>query len=335
MNDDERRLVPPVVVLGETGSNAAGALATAAPVMVVRIDATGASLEGDDAASAPWSLLSLARAHPSAVVIQSSVGAPGHLMRRVADAVRGGGPSLVHVVAPDPIACGIAPEKTASQARLAVEARVTPLFSASGESVDIGGNPAADREWATRTMTFKEPSGEEASIESDVTVADWAAGEARFQSHFAVVPKGRASDETAPLSKFVGMDAERREGLEAYIHLTGKGQRHVLAVVDDAMVRATEARREFWNALRAAAGPAPAGPAKPAQPTAAAAQPAAGAAAASAPALDASAHQVLTQELLRLCGFSSEPEFFKQSLRDFVVRRNLETGGAGEDGTGE
>ena len=37
---------------------------------------------------------------------------------------------------------------------------------------------------------------------------------------------------------------------------------------------------------------------------------------------EASAHEKLTERLLWLSGYSQDPEFFKQSLRDFIIKRN-------------
>jgi pyruvate-ferredoxin/flavodoxin oxidoreductase len=328
LSDAERRLVPPVIVLGESAGagatrwdDVAGLLAGTAPIMTVLIDPVGESVDG-------WKLLSLARDNPRALVVQASVGYPGHLMRRVAEAIGRGAPALFHVHAPDPIACGLAPGKTAAQARLAVEARVTPLFTATGASVDIDDNPGRDRVWPVRAIVFREPSGTEASLDAAVTVADWAIHAARFQEHFTIVPKGRMSGQTKPLSEYVDMDAQERAGLEPFIHFAGRDQRHVLAVVGPEIVRATESRRDFWLALRVVAAGGTTAP-QPAPVAAALVAPAEGAPAASA---GASAHQALTEQLLRLCGFSADPDFFKQSLREFVVQRNVD---AREDGAGE
>ena len=37
------------------------------------------------------------------------------------------------------------------------------------------------------------------------------------------------------------------------------------------------------------------------------------------PAADVDAYQQLTARLLELCGYSQDPDFFKQSLRQFIV----------------
>jgi hypothetical protein len=207
---------------------------------------------------------------------------------------------------------------------------VTPLFAAAGGRIDVDDNPGAADEWAPRTLAFKEPSGVESSLETAMTVADWAVNEARFHEHFTIVPMGRMSGQMRPLAEFVAMDREAREGLEPFIHFAARGQRHVLAVVGPAVVRATEARRDFWRALRTGGNAHFETPQPAANETQAAAAPSA--AATAAPTVDASAHQVLTEQLLRLCGFSADPDYFKQSLREFVVQRNVESRG---DGAGE
>jgi hypothetical protein len=134
------------------------------------------------------------------------------------------------------------------------------------------------------------------------------------------------------LSEYVEMEEGAREGIEPFVHFAAREQRHVLAIVGAALVRATESRRDFWLALRADASDTTAALSATAAVPAAVGEPVAVPPAAPAPAAALSAHQAVTEQLLRLCGFTSDPEFFKQSLRDFVVQRNVESreGGAGE-----
>ena len=61
-------------------------------------------------------------------VAQSSIGAAGHLMQSVIDSVTSGGPALLRVYAPDPQSSGVAPDRVAELARIAVESRAVPVF---------------------------------------------------------------------------------------------------------------------------------------------------------------------------------------------------------------
>lgn len=333
LTDDERALIPPVFVLGETGTtpigDAAALLGGAKPLGMILLDATGPG--AGDTATLDASLLSFALENTAASMVQSSIGLPGHLLRRTAACVEAGGPSLVRVFAPDPHRSGIAPEKTAAQAKLAVETRAFPVFSVARGALSLEGNPAPGEAWAGAEVTFVEPSGNEAIVHVERTPADWAVNEARFQSHFRIVPKGELGNHMRTLAEYSALDEEAREGLEPYIHFVGEGRRHVLAIVSPEMAGVARSRQRLWAWLCSLAAPvtAPAAGAvekRDAEPVLAPPP-----AAATAPVGDAAVHQALSERLLELSGYSADPDFFKQSLREFVVARNV---AASEDDAG-
>ena len=78
------------------------------------------------------------------------------------------GPALVQVYAPSPSRDGFAPDDTVEQARLAVAARVLPLFRY---------DPAAEGVFGLRISLDGNPGDDE------LTVAEWLAGQGRFASH--------------------------------------------------------------------------------------------------------------------------------------------------------
>jgi hypothetical protein len=179
-------------------------------------------------------------------------------------------------------------------------------------------NPDLEQDWTSRELITKEPSGIESSVTTPLTVADWAVKEARFQEHFNIIPSGQLNDRMKPLAEYLNLGPEKRETLEPYIDLTDEKQRHYLAIVSAEMVKATEEQLEFWTYLRGLSGDA---------------QPDRTAIAESVPepiqrkpepqpstAPDQAAYQKLTERLLWLCGLNRDPEFFKQSLREYITR---------------
>ena len=116
------------------------------------------------------------------------------------------------------------------------------------------------------------------------------------------------------------LDAAQREGLEPYIDVTDRRDRHLIAVVSPELVAATQRKRDSWHYLKALAG-VDAG-SRTAEQTKAEPEPKAPGAEAPRPApqLDESVYQRLTQRLLALAGYSEDPDYFKQSLRRFVTR---------------
>ncbi len=358
----ERELVPPVLVLGYTGITAWDdifrLLARRFPVKIVVVN-TGAipvdftvRRESDD--SAPTvdrptesnknndpGLLALARR--DVYILQSAVGNPGHLIRGVVRGLSRHYPALFHIHAPDPQTSGIAPDHVAEQAKLAYESRAFPLFEADpdipGTLVTLEGNPDKDEPWTSRELEFTDASSRTESLSVPVTVADWAIGEARFLDHFTLYSKGHLNDSMMLLPDYLELDPDQRAAHQPIIHVSDENKQHRIAVLSPDIVRAAEERQRYWNYLRGLAGgvgatgpvdtaavAADQGPAAPEGPAPAEPLPSPG------PELDRVLHEKLTERLLWLSGFSQDPEFFKQSLREFLVqKREFETGADGTE----
>jgi pyruvate-ferredoxin/flavodoxin oxidoreductase len=339
---EEESLIPPVLVLGEVGTtpweDVSRLLSGDVPIKVALINTRGVALSGEVGGFAEhaggrrfeWrsDMGFQALAHRNAFVLQGSVGHPGHLMRGVAEGLAGSRPALFHIYAPDPQNHGIAPEKVVEQARLAYESRAFPLYTFDPERPDgaltLEDNPDIGKDWTTHDLTLKNPSGEESKLTIALTVADWAVREARFQEYFRVVSKGYLSEQMKPLPEYLEIEPEQRGSFEPYINVVDDKQRHFLAIVSPAMVRMSEEKRTFWAYLRelARSGSVPLGPvaqvtAGPPPPDALPPEPPPPTAAVP----EASTQEKLTERLLWLSGFSRDPEFFKQSLREFVTQR--------------
>ena len=261
------------------------------------------------------------------LIIQSTVGHPGHLIKSVAEMLAFDGPSLLQVYAPDPQANGFAIEKCIGQAALATKSRTFPLFRAERRrgqlAISIDDNPAAGADWFDTGMTVREHTGQESIVAKKITVADWAINESRFRKHFEIFAKGHLNETMAPLADYLELDPQQRETLQPYIDIADDSQQHCVAVVSAAMVDACELARKNWRRLQRMATPTE-GPVKPVRQELATETQGATDKPPSGP--DLSVHQQLTDRLLELCGYSQDPEFFSQSLRDFI--RNCDQSGA-------
>ena len=133
-----------------------------------------------------------------------------------------------------------------------------------------------------------------------------------------------------PLARYLAADDSEREGAEPSSHFAGENRRHLIAMVSKEMVRMAAERAGIWAWLRSLAAPA-ARPTDAQAPQPETTQPPPPPPAAAAAA--ASAHEALAERLLQLSGFSADPEFFKRSLRDFVVERNVES--SNDDSAGD
>ena len=164
-----------------------------------------------------------------------------------------------------------------------------------------------------------EPSSAQSSISVEFTVAHWAIQESRYQTHFRILPRGHLSDKLKPLVDYLDLDAGQRQAFDPYIDFTDARQRRYIAIVSPAMVHATQDTRELWRYLQRLAQ-APAVEVQDQKiltaPAAPAPEPA---------SVDLSAYERLTERLLALCGYSQDPEFFQQSLREFITQENQPT----------
>ncbi|HEX5133197.1 MAG TPA: hypothetical protein VFX92_12015 [Candidatus Krumholzibacteria bacterium] len=318
---NERGLVPRVLVITQPGCLDNGAvwntLAGDSPVLIAAVDGSGIALPSgtaDPAARIESAMRTLAQS--GRFVAQTSIGAPGHLMGAVADALSGNGPALLRVYAPDPVACGVAPEQIASLARIAVESRAVPVFVATPDApngIDLTGNPDIGRDWTRRPLAVSGSSGVTNTIETSLTVAGWAVRQARFRAHFRVMSRGHRGQQTRPLADFIALAPDAREGLQPYIDIRDRDGQHAIAFVSREMTALVERAGARWRRLCDGATQAGARPSTPA-----AIEPVAAAASTTLP--DPATLRMLTENLLRMSGFGSDDPLFKRSLREFVAR---------------
>lgn len=317
LDDDERALIPAIVLVSNERDmdwNEVGrAVASNVPINVLVLADSAAVMATPTIPDLP--------AH--VFVLQSSVSHPDHLMSGIVAGVKHAGPAVFRVLAPDPVQDDIAPETVVAQAGLAVSSRVFPLLRRVDGIVDLAGNPDRELPWSRRQLMFREPSGSTETVVAPITPADWAIGLGAYRDEFSIVAKGHAGGHTKPLSEFVALAADARAGLEPYVHVAGNGDRHLIATVSPKVVSLTERAAAAWRALSATPGAATAPDTKPVaeKPATPAASPA---------PLDGDAYQQLVDRLLWLSGFGRDPEFFAQSLGEFVLsRRGDDAGDAG------
>ena len=334
LSEIEQQLAPPVFLICKNHEHLNREIATLLsgcyPLRIVLIDQDGLLLSGPGSKTAYTKFSAdfdnLHSPQSTHLVIQTSVGHPGHLIRSVSEILAFDGPSLLNVYAPDPHANGFAIEKCIEQAALAVNSRTFPLFrivQQGGQlAVSIEDNLAADDDWPQTDLIVRAPGGQETTLVKKITVADWAINESRYQNHFNILAKGHLNETMTPLADYLDLDAGQRETLQAYIDIANDKQQHFIAVASAEMVDACELARNNWRRLQLLAT-APEVPAKPVQ-SKQAIEPQ-GEIIEQPPAPDLSAYQQLTSRLLELCGYSRDSEFFNQSMSEFI-RKNKRAG---------
>ena len=174
LSDEELELSPPLLLLGSDDMLAGRGLAqlvwllnSGLPVKVLVMSALDFGLVGAPTNNPRAGVGLLALAQRNAFVAQTSVANPDHLGDSVAEALRFKGPALIQVYAPSPTRDGFASKEAIDQARLAVEARVLPLFRY---------DPRVEGVFGTRISLDGNPE----DSEDLPTPVDWARGQERF-----------------------------------------------------------------------------------------------------------------------------------------------------------
>jgi pyruvate/2-oxoacid:ferredoxin oxidoreductase alpha subunit/ferredoxin len=230
----ERASCPPLLLLGDDRALLAEGfealtrlLASNLPIKVVLLDGRGRlALEPEP------TLVAMAQRH--AFVLATSPAHPGHFAGGLANALTWAGPAVVHVCAPSPARHGFPPDATLERARLAVEARAHVLlrYDPRGEGVfglraSLDGNPNPGEAWG------------------ELDFATWAAGELRFAEHFAPV----AEADGVPLAEWLDLPEGERGGRVPVVEWDG-GR----LAVDERLARAAGERRAVWGALQELTG---------------------------------------------------------------------------------
>jgi pyruvate-ferredoxin/flavodoxin oxidoreductase len=322
----EKQLFPPVLVLcrSETREQArlGRLLATGYPLCVVIIDSDGLSLAPGLSTCRLSDQPALdALVYPDAYILQSTAAHPEHIIRGVTEALGHQGPSLLHIYAPDNPNTAVTAGPTLARVKLAGDSRSFPLLQSKQDGTGTAGfslddNPQPQSDWVSAPLPVRNPAGQETIIERSLTAADWALHDSRFQDHFRILGRGHLNPQLVPLVDYLDLDLEQRAGVEPYINFADANQQHMIAVVSATMVAATAAVRENWQRLQLLSGRTSnqdalhSGPEVTVTP-----QPAAPVTGEAVPAV-----QQVVERLLALCGYSRDPEYFSQSLREFISR---------------
>ena len=158
LDGEELELCPPMILLGGDDMLAARGLSqlvwllnSRLPIKVVILGSLDLGLVGAQTTDLRTSVALLALAQRNAYVAQTSLANADHFGTCAGEALSYDGPALLHVYAPSPARDGYATDALLDQARLAVSARVLPLFrydprgeGVFGSRISLDGNPQHD-----------------------------------------------------------------------------------------------------------------------------------------------------------------------------------------------
>lgn len=287
-SDEEFHLCPPVVCVGGDGAmydigfqNLSRMLISGKPIKVVTMDTQVYSNTGGQACTSGFfgqisdmaqfgkvirgkeeirkEIALIGMAHRNTYVMQSNIASPGHMIEGFIQGLRAKRPALFNIYCACQPEHGIADDAGARQARLALESRAYPSFrydpdrgETPAECFDLEGNPAPDQDWPEYTLRYTE-DGVERELTAAMTFADFAASEGRFRKHFRHAPEDVHHEDMLPLSEFLNLSPEAREGKLPYIQAVGASGKLLRLMLSESIVESCEDRRHFWRMLQALA----------------------------------------------------------------------------------
>ena len=288
--DDEFALCPPIVAMGGDGAmldigfqNLSRLLASGKPIRVVVLDTQVYSNTGGQACTSGFTgqvadmagfgkvqhgktevrkeLALIAIAHRGVYVHQTSQAAATHLIGGVLKGLHKRRPVLINVYTPCPVEHGLADDWSQHAARLALESRAFPFLTFDpdagptyADQLSLDGNPSVEDTWPTYTLRYLDDAGTEQALELPVTIADWAATEARFKQHFTEIPATTWDNAMLPFHAYLTLSGLDREGHTPYILSLAKDRTLRRQKVSSEIVQLAEERQQFWSQLRQLAG---------------------------------------------------------------------------------
>jgi pyruvate-ferredoxin/flavodoxin oxidoreductase len=185
---------------------------------------------------------------------------PSHMIEGFIEGLMARRPALFNLYTSCQPEHGIGDDMGEHQAKLAVESRAYPLFrydpekgATPAECFDLAGNPAMDRLWPEYELSYQDGARTK-TMRLPMTFADFAITETRFRKHFRSAPPDTWNDKMVPLAEFLELTPDERDGRFPFIWTVDRKQRLSRLLVDAAMVRSCEDRRDFWTLLNSLAG---------------------------------------------------------------------------------
>jgi pyruvate-ferredoxin/flavodoxin oxidoreductase len=206
--------------------------------------------------------------HGSPFVAQVSIANPPKLLRAILDGLEYRGMAFLQCFTTCQPEHGVADDMALTQAQRVRDSRGAPEFifnprlgETYQETLDLKGNPSADRDWY-------ESKARDAEEASRYTVAHWCLTEARFRNHFKKIKKDQA-DKLIPLEnmllRMTQQDVVYRRfvlpehrayvpDFGVYIKVPGAGGDFDYRAISRQLVLFCVERRKAWRMLQSKAG---------------------------------------------------------------------------------
>jgi pyruvate-ferredoxin/flavodoxin oxidoreductase len=289
-SDEEFLLCPPIFAVGGDGAmldigfqNLSRLLASGKPVRVIVLDTQVYSNTGGQACTSGFTgqvsdmagygagqhgkeetrkeLSLLAIAHRTAYVLQTSQASHSHLLSGVLRGLASRRPVVFNIYTPCQTEHGIPDEGSMRAARMSLESRAFPFLTydpdggpSLADRIDLTGNPALKDRWPTYELSYTDEKGAPATMSLPVTIADWAAAEARFARHFTETDPASWTDDMMPFHEYLELSEEERAERVPFIYSLDDKNRLGRLLVSAEIVELTEERLGLWSDLKEMAG---------------------------------------------------------------------------------
>lgn len=287
---EELTLLPNVLTIGGDGATydiGFGALSrvltAGTPIKALVLDTGGYSNTGGQASTASLTgqdadLARFGKAHSGKREVRKEMGViaafhPNVFVATVATALHGhflaaamsmlefdSGAAVMEIYAPCGTENGIREDLSNRRGRLAVEARISPLFvhdprkgGTLPERFNLDGNPDIDKLWSSSTLEYVDESGNLQLMQTPLTPAEFALGEVRFAKQFKKV-KGADDANLVPIAEFVELSDDERAGKTAFVYATDDDKHLIKVACSSAIVALVEDRKHHWQTLQYLAG---------------------------------------------------------------------------------
>jgi ferredoxin len=269
-------LLLPVVVAVETADRIAGTgmssfsrlLRSGRPIQILaEVQPSGSP--GTEAGEDPLSSYRLELgyvgiSHRHAIIAQTSLARPNHLLEGFLQALDGTRPSL-HLLSTGAFD-GNGPQRLSAwlQAGAALESRAHPFFRynpevshAWTECMDFSENPAPEVDWPHYPISYRDggPEGEHESVEEAAfSFADFALLDPKLRQHYRLVPQGFERDELIPIDTYLELEsAEAFKQLPFIWVVDGKSSLRRVVLSREIVLSCID-HLGYWRTLQALAG---------------------------------------------------------------------------------
>jgi pyruvate-ferredoxin/flavodoxin oxidoreductase len=289
-DDEEFGLCPPIIAMGGDGAmldigfqNLSRLMASGKPLRVVVLDTQVYSNTGGQACTSGFTgqvadmsaygkaqhgkeevrkeLALIALAHRGTFVLQSSQASASHLISGLLKGLQTRRPAVFNIYTPCPVEHGLPDDWAPHSARLALESRAFPFLvydpdagSSVADCLNLEGNPAIDDVWPTYTLEYTDDAGATQKMEMPLTIADWAATEARFKKHFKPADIAEGAEAFVRFADFIALTPEARAGKTPFIYTVAADKKLTKLTVSHEMVQLATDRLLFWSQLKELAG---------------------------------------------------------------------------------